>query len=69
MRSTRPLPDFDGNPNILTRFVKICDQIVAAYLSNAAGSELSNLCLVNGILNKITGTAVSTINSNGVPDS
>lgn len=27
------------------------------------------MCLLNGILNKITGTAAATINSNGIPDS
>lgn len=68
-KALRLVPDFDGNPNILTRFINICDRIVATYMSNEAGSELSNLCLINGILNKITGTAASTINSNGIPDS
>lgn len=65
----RPVPEFDGNPNVLTRFIKLCDQICTAYLSNAQGSELSNLCLINGILNKITGPAARTINSNGIPES
>lgn len=68
-KALRLVPEFDGNPNILTRFIKICDQIVAAYMSSEAGSELANLCLINGLLNKITGTASSTINSNGIPDS
>lgn len=67
-KALRPVPDFDGNPNVLTRFIKICDQIVNAYLSTEPGSELSNLCLLNGILNKITGPAASIINSNGIPD-
>lgn len=35
----------------------------------APGSELSNLCLINGIINKITGPDERNINSNGVPDS
>ena len=64
----RVVPEFDGNPNVLTRFINICDQIVTQYLNNTPGSELTNLCLLNGILNKITGTAASTINSNGIPD-
>jgi hypothetical protein len=67
-KALRPVPDFDGNPNVLTRFIKICDQIVTSYLSLDPGSELSNLCLLNGILNKITGPAASIINSNGIPD-
>lgn len=68
-KALRMVPDFDGNPNILTRFISICDQIVASFMSTEAGSELSNLCLINGILNKITGTASCTINSNGIPGS
>lgn len=64
----RIVPEFDGNPNVLTRFINICDQIVTQYLNNTPGSELTNLCLLNGILNKITGTAAATLNSNGIPD-
>lgn len=67
-KALRPVPDFDGNPNVLTRFIKICDQIVITYISPNAGSELANLCLINGILNKITGPAASIINANGIPD-
>lgn len=68
-KALRPVPEFDGNPNVLTRFIGICDQIVRTYASNAVGSELSNLCLLNGILNKVTGPAARTINSNGIPNS
>lgn len=67
-KALRPVPDFDGNPNVLTRFIRICDQIVTAYMSTEADSALTNLCLINGILNKITGPAASIINSNGIPD-
>lgn len=67
-KALRPVPDFDGNPNILTRFIKICDQLVASYMNAQPGGELGNLCLLNGILNKITGPAATIINSNGVPD-
>lgn len=67
-KALRLVPDFDGNPNVLTRFISICDQVAAKYLSAAPGSEFSNSCLLNGILNKITGPAACTINSNGIPD-
>lgn len=67
-KALRVVPDFDGNPNILTRFISICDRIVQQYASPEPGSELANLCLLNGILNKITGPAASTINSNGIPE-
>lgn len=68
-KALRPVPEFDGNPNVLTRFIRICDQIVIQYLKNEPGAELVNLCLLNGILNKITGNAARTINSNGIPES
>ena len=64
----RAVPNFEGNPNVLTRFIKICDQLVIQYVRNDPGYELTNLCLINGILNKITGPAASTINSNGIPE-
>lgn len=67
-KALRPVPEFDGNPNVLTRFIKICDQIVLAYLKPLPGNELNNQCLLNGILNKITGPAATIINSNGIPD-
>lgn len=67
-KALRAVPDFDGNPNVLTRFIKICDQLVIQYVRNDPSCELTNLCLINGILNKITGSAASTINSNGIPD-
>lgn len=68
-KALRLVPEFDGNVNVLTRFIKICDQLVGQYVTSGPGSELSNLCLINGILNKITGTAASIINSSGIPDS
>ncbi|KAA5586680.1 hypothetical protein F3H15_37250, partial [Pseudomonas aeruginosa] len=67
-KALRPVPEFDGNPNILTRFIRICDQIVTQYIRTDPGNELNNLSLINGILNKITGPAARTINSNGIPE-
>lgn len=65
IKALRLVPEFDGNPHILTRFIKLCDQIVTAY--NQPENNLANLYLINGILNKITGPAATTINSNGIP--
>lgn len=65
-KALRLVPEFDGNPNILTRFIKLCDQIVATYVQ--AGADLDNLAVINGILNKITGPAARLINSNGIPE-
>lgn len=67
-KALRLLPEFDGNPNVLTRFVHLCDQLVAQFIRAEPGFELSNLALLNGILNKVTGHAARTINSNGIPE-
>lgn len=63
----RLVPDFDGNSAVLTRFINLCDEIVKQYMNNDPVHELGNLAVINGILNKITGPAARTINSNGVP--
>lgn len=67
-KSLRLLPEFDGNPHVLTRFINLCDQLVKTHLKPLVGHELENLSLLNGILNKITGPAARLINSGGIPD-
>lgn len=47
------LPEFNGNPNMLSRFVHLCDQLVAQFMRAEPGLELSNLALLNGILIKL----------------
>lgn len=68
-KSLRLVPEFDGNPHVLTRFINICDQLVLAHFKTAPGHDLNNLALINGILNKITGPAARLINSSGIPES
>lgn len=65
-KALRLVPEFDGNSNVLTRFIRLCDQLVAQYVRE--GHILGNLALINGILNKVTGPAARTINSNGIPE-
>lgn len=67
-RALRLLPEWDGNPSVLTRFIKLCDQLVLAYMNPAPGNELKNVAVINGILNKITGPAARFINTNGVSE-
>lgn len=67
-KALRLVPEFDGNTHVLTRFIKLCDQLVLKYISAEAGNELTNLALLNGILNKCTGSASRLINTNGIPD-
>lgn len=68
-KALRLLPDFDGNVNVLTRFIRLCDQLVNEYANDDPAFALTNLALLNGILNKITGPAARLINSNGIPES
>ncbi|KAL4720134.1 hypothetical protein ACJJTC_006496 [Scirpophaga incertulas] len=67
-KSLRLLPEFDGNPHVLTRFIHLCDQLVLAHFNTEPGNELSNLALINGILNKVTGPAARYINANGIAE-
>lgn len=65
-KALRLVPEFDGNPNVLTRFIQLCDHLVKEYYNVQGGSELINSALINGILNKIVGSAARLINSNGI---
>lgn len=67
-KTLRLVPDFDGNSHILPRFIHLCDQIVAEYIDARPNDALARLCLINGILNKITRPAARIINSNGIPE-
>lgn len=67
-KALRLLPEFDGNPNVLTRFIRLSDQLVEQFMRREPEYTLSNLTLLNGILNKVVGPAARLINSNGIPE-
>lgn len=66
-KAIRLLPDFDGNVNVLTRFISLCDQLVEEFIVREPTNKLREVALINGILNKIIGPAARLINSNGIP--
>lgn len=66
-KALRAVPEFDGNPHVLIRFLNICDQIILSYINPVIGNELNNAVVINGILNKITGRAATTLAANGIP--
>lgn len=67
LKSLRLVPEFDGNVNVLTRFIHLCDQLVEEFVpSGQIPNKLNEIALVNGILNKVTGPAARLINSNGI---
>lgn len=65
-KALRLVPDFDGNPNILTRFINLCDQLAVKFCAQES-SDLNKCALINGILNKVVGPAARLINANGIP--
>lgn len=65
-KALRLVPEFDGNSNVLIRFLNICDQLVLTYVNPAPGNELNNYAMLNGILNKVKGPAARTLATNGV---
>lgn len=65
-KAIRLVPDFDGNPNVLTRFIQLGDELAKQFCTPDS-SELSKCAFINGILNKVVGPAARLINTNGVP--
>lgn len=65
-KAIRLVPDFDGNPNVLTRFIQLGDELAKQFFKEDS-SELSKCAFINGILNKVVGSAARLINTNGVP--
>lgn len=66
-KALRLLPEFDGNPNVLTRFIHLCDQLATEFCTQK-NSELCRSAFINGLLNKIVGPAARLINTNGIPN-
>lgn len=60
-KSLRLVPEFDDNPQMLTQFINISDQLVIAHFKTTPGNDLNNLALINGILNKVTGPAADLL--------
>lgn len=60
------IPEFDGNIYVLVRFISLCDQLVATYAQD--DNQLNKVGLLNGILNKVVGSAARLINANGIPN-
>lgn len=41
-KALRLLPEFDGNANVLTRFIKLCDELVKQFLKDDPAYALTN---------------------------
>lgn len=67
LRALKFVPNFDGSACNLTRFLNLCDTLVVTYAKPNPGNDVTNLALINGIINKITGAAARALSTNGAP--
>ena len=65
-KALRLVTQFDGNSNVLPRFISLCDQFVQEFISNDPDNNLINIALANGMLSKVAGSAAPLINTSGV---
>ncbi|KAL4702601.1 hypothetical protein ACJJTC_016077 [Scirpophaga incertulas] len=49
-KALRLVPELDGNPNILTRFISLCDQLVNEFIRPEPENVLVNAALINGVM-------------------
>lgn len=59
------IPNFDGNPNKLHRFISASESILTHYYDIQNTNNFQNILLLNGILNKLEGRAEEVIAING----
>lgn len=51
------VPDFDGNPNDLNRYLAVCQSIIDAFYVTNQPNNFQNVYLLNCIIGKLTGNA------------
>ena len=51
------IPQFDGNPNDLNRYLSVCQSIVDAFYQPNDPNNFQNIYLLNCIIGKLTGNA------------
>lgn len=69
------IPNFNGNPNKLYRFIEASEAILTHYFDTDNAANFQNVLLLNGILNKLEGRAEEVVaisgsssNWNGIKD-
>lgn len=60
------VPQFDGNPNELNRYLSICDSIIAEFYDAANPNNFHNVFLLNSLIGKLTGSAKLVVNIQSV---
>lgn len=59
------IPNFDGNPNKLHRFINASESILTHYYDHQNQGSFQNILLLNGILNKLEGKAEEVVGIRG----
>lgn len=62
------IPNFDGNPNKLHRFINSSESILCHYFDSNNPNNFQNILLLNGILNKLEGRAEEVVSITGASD-
>lgn len=57
------IPNFDGNPKILQRYISSCENLLKAFQNKQNENDPINVCLIDTILGKLTHRAADLISS------
>lgn len=69
VKNLNVIPDFDGNPNKLHRFIQASEAILLHYFDLENTNNFQNTLLLNGILNKLHGRAEEIVAIHGATNS
>lgn len=60
------VPQFDGNPNDLNRYLNICESLINQFYDTAHPENFLNTFLLNSLIGKLTGNAKLVVNIQNV---
>ena len=60
------VPDFDGNPNDLNRYISICDALINEFYDQNNTASFQNVYLLNSLISKLSGNAKLVVNIQSV---
>lgn len=60
------VPEFDGNPNDLNRYLSTCQSLIDNFYNAANQLDFQNVFLLNSLVGKLTGTAKIVVNIQNV---
>lgn len=60
------IPQFDGNPNDLNRYLAVCQSIIDTFYNVNQPNDFQNIYLLNSIISKLTGNAKVVLGTQNV---